>query len=170
LSETGEPSAQARGVVEKAEKNDRGQSRGYRLWITGVADPQKGAHMICGFQGGSRPSAEVEMHFERGSQSLALTKVGLGEFALPLPAVEEGVQLAQTRYEDLAGLLGAEFPPSSDALRGYGVFLWDDPSPGQAFVGANAMDLRRRDKETEEERNLQESSRPSGARFAEDRP
>jgi hypothetical protein len=160
----------ARGVVEKAEKTDRGLSGGYRIWLTAVADPKRGAHLACAFSGTARPNADVEMHFERGSQSLALTRVGLGEFALALPEGQEGVQLSQTRYETLSGLLGADFAPFWTAFEGYGVYLWEDPNPRLALAGETPLALRRKDKETEEQKRLEEETRTSGARFAEERP
>jgi hypothetical protein len=111
------------------------------------------------------------MHFERGSRSLGLETVGLGEFALPIPALESGVQLAQARFDDLAGLMGAQFPPAWKTLKGYSVHLWEDSAPGSALFGLQPLDLRRRDRETDEERKQgDEDATPRGARFAEDRP
>lgn len=155
--------APARGVVEKADKTDRGLSGGYRIWLTAVADPARGAHLVCVFEGGARASAEVEMHFERGSQSLALTRVGLGEFASPLPESQEGVHLAQSSYETISNLLSADYAPVWTSLSGYGVYLWEDPNPRLQFAGAQPLVLRRKDKETEEQKRLEDHSRTAGS-------
>jgi|GEM_PF-4119251 len=145
-SEQSDPNegAAARGVVDRDEKTGR------RLWLTGVADAKRGLHIVCAFDGGPRQASPVEMHFERGSKSLALSSVGLGEFALPLPQFEDGVQLAQARFDEIAPLLSAQFAPSWRELEGYKVLIWEDPNPTLAFEGLTPMELQRKDRESEE--------------------
>ena len=128
---------------------DLDEKTGRRLWITGVADPTRGLHIVCSFKGDTRPASLVEMHFERGSQSLPLGTVGLGEFALPFPQIEEGVQLAQARYDEISPLLEAQFAPSWRALEGYKLMLWNDANPALAFDGLQQLELQRKDREPE---------------------